>query len=137
MKEKLHTAEHIFYTVLNDKFNVITKAMQLTDVSVRVVYQCTVDLRKYQDELEKEVNQIIMDDYKIINYTLHRTEAQKAVDLSLVPEDAKQVSIYEIVGFNKLACIGPHVKNTSEIGKFKILKIEKKGQNCYSIKFIV
>ena len=70
-------------------------------------------------------------------FEMNRNEANKLVDLSLVSASINRVTIYEIVGFNKLACSGPHVKNTREIGNFKILGIKKKGKNCFSINFAV
>jgi Ser-tRNA(Ala) deacylase AlaX len=33
-----------------------------------------------------------------------------------------------------MACVGPHINNTLEIGKFEILKIKKKGKDAYTIK---
>jgi Ser-tRNA(Ala) deacylase AlaX len=74
---------------------------------------------------------------EVIYYNLERSKAKEIVDLSLVPESIKEIKIYEIVGFNKLACAGPHVKNTKEIGKFEILNIKKKKRNIFSIRFTV
>jgi alanyl-tRNA synthetase len=35
-----------------------------------------------------------------------------------------KVSVYSIRDFSLEICTGPHVKNTSELGKFKIIKEE-------------
>lgn len=137
MKAKLHTAEHILFTTLQNNFSVKTKALQFENDSCRVVYESMSDLRLSFQMLEDNVNSIISNDYEVKNYTLSKEEAVQIIDTSLVPDSMNEISIYEIINFNKLACIGPHVKNTQEIGVFKILKIEKKGQNIYSIKFTV
>lgn len=137
MKASLHTAEHILYSILENKFDAQTKAMELSDDVGRAVYLCADNLGDYQEELETAVNQVISKNCPVINYLLSREAAGKIVDLSLVPESVEEIKIYEIVGFNKLACLGPHVSNTSEIGKFQILKIDKKGKDCFSIKFTV
>ena len=34
------------------------------------------------------------------------------------------VSVYDIPGYSKEICGGPHAKNTGELGKFKIIKEE-------------
>ena len=44
------------------------------------------------------------------------------VDLSKLPEDASEIlRIVRIGDYDACACIGAHVKNTSEIGAFKII----------------
>ena len=87
--------------------------------------------------MEKEVNDIVSGDHEVTFYKLPREKAAKITDLNLVPDSISEVGIYEIAGFNKLACVGPHVKNTKEVGEFNILKIKKSGKGCYSIKFTV
>ena len=47
------------------------------------------------------------------------------------------VSIYSIGDFSKEICTGPHVKNTREIGKFKILKEESSAAGIRRIKAII
>ena len=47
------------------------------------------------------------------------------------------VSVYEINGFSKEICTGPHVKNTKEIGKFKIIKEESSAAGIRRIKAII
>jgi Ser-tRNA(Ala) deacylase AlaX len=137
MKEKLHTADHILFTILDKKFKVKTKAMEFKEDSCRVDYECEQDLRPLKEELEQEVNKIVSESHEVISYKLSRDKAKEITDVSLVPESIKEINIYEIVGFNKIACAGPHAKNTQEIGNFKIIKIEKKGKNCFSIKYTV
>ena len=137
MKERLHTADHILYSILFKRFNAKTKGMEFYEDSCRVDYECEQDLRLVKDELEAEVSKVINESHEVLSYKLPREEAKKHADISLVPESIKEINIYEIVGFNKIACAGPHVKNTKEIGKFNILKIEKKGKNRFSIKYSV
>lgn len=137
MKEKLHTADHILFTLLENKYGAKTKAMGFGDNASRVDYECQTDLILLKNEIEKETNNVINRSLAVKFYELSREEAKKITDLSLVPESAKKIKIYEIVGYNRLACGGPHVKNTKEIGKFKILKIKKKGKNIYSIRYAV
>lgn len=138
MKEKLHTCDHILFTILESKFKAKARALQFNDNSCRAVYICDTDLRLLKTELEDSVNKIINKKLEVINYQLTPQEAAKqGLDLFMVPPDCDQINIYEIIGFNKLACIGPHVTNTGEIKKFIILKIDKKGQNCYAITFTV
>ena len=49
-------------------------------------------------------------------------QAAAIVDLSKLPEDASEtLRIVRIGDYDGCACIGAHVKNTSEIGTFKII----------------
>ena len=137
MKSQLHTTEHILFTTLMKKFSLKTKAMELRDDFCRVAYESDTDLRKFKSELENSVNEVIKKNLSVKSYVIDRSEASNIVGLELVPKNAQKIDVSEIIGFNKLACVGPHVDNTSKIGKFNIIKISKKGKNCYSIKFIV
>ena len=46
------------------------------------------------------------------------------------------VSVYSIGNFSKEICTGPHVKNTKEIGKFKIIKEESSAAGIGRIKAV-
>ena len=49
-------------------------------------------------------------------------QAADIVDLSKLPEDASEtLRIVRVGDYDACACIGAHVKNTAEIGTFKIL----------------
>jgi len=137
MKERLHTADHILNTILEEKHNAKSTGMTSDENIVSVNLETETDLRTIKDQLEKEVNDIIRKGLDVKMYSLPKDEAKKIVDMRFIPESIKDITIYEIVSFNKIACAGPHVKNTKEIGKFKIIEIKKKGRMRYSLKFIV
>lgn len=137
MREKLHTADHILCTVLERDFGAKTKGMEFREKEARITFECIRDLREMRECLEERVNAVIGEERDVILYVLPPEKAKEIVDCSLLPEGVREVKIYEIVGFNKVACMGPHVKNTREIGRFRILKIEKKGRDAYSIFYTV
>lgn len=136
IKARLHSADHILCTLL-EKYGAKTKAMEFKTDSVRITFECETDLREIKEEIENKVNEVISSGSEVINYKLPRNEAEKVADISMVPESVKEITIYEIKGFNKVACGGPHVDNTSEIGKFQIIKIKKKGKNIFSLNYAV
>ena len=49
----------------------------------------------------------------------------------------KKVFVYQIGNFSKEICSGPHVKNTRELGKFKIIKEESSSSGVRRIKAIL
>jgi histidyl-tRNA synthetase len=136
LKSRLHTADHILCTILQEK-GAVTRAMQFKEDTVRITFESSCDLTLLKEELEKKVNEIIWKNFEVIHYTVERKDAEKITDLSMVPESVKNITVYEIKGFNKVACSGPHVNNTKSVGIFRILKIEKKGKNAFSIYYTV
>ena len=72
--------------------------------------------------IELRINQIISDAIPVTIEFMSKEEAAGIVDLSKLPEDASEtLRIVRIGEYDACACIGAHVKNTSETGTFKIL----------------
>ena len=57
--------------------------------------------------------------------------------LFLVKKYDDIVSVYEIDGFSIEVCGGPHVKNTSELGTFKIQKEQASSSGIRRIRAIL
>ena len=73
-------------------------------------------------EIESTVNAVIAQKQDITIEFMTRDEASRLVDLSKLPEDASDtLRIVRIGDYDACACIGAHVKNTSEIGTFKVI----------------
>ncbi len=51
------------------------------------------------------------------------------------PPNLATLRIVEIVGFDKQAAGGTHVKNLKEVGKIELIKTENKGKNNRRIYF--
>lgn len=76
-------------------------------------------------EIECKVNEVIAQNLPITTSFVLRTEAPESVDLSKLPDDASETLRIVYVGdYDICACIGLHVSNTSEIGKFKIISTD-------------
>ena len=76
-------------------------------------------------EIENRVNEIINQNLPITSAFVSRQEVPECVDLSKLPEDASETLRLVYVGdYDICACIGLHVENTSEIGKFKIISAD-------------
>jgi len=72
-------------------------------------------------ELSDRVNEIIDQHLKITIEHMTREEAGKLVDLTKLPEDASEtLRIVKVGEYDACACIGQHVRNTSEIGRFEV-----------------
>ena len=73
-------------------------------------------------QIEAKVNAEISKNQDVTIEFINRKQAAAIVDLSKLPEDASEtLRIVRIGDYDACACIGAHVKNTSEIGTFKII----------------
>ena len=73
-------------------------------------------------EIERTVNEVISRNLDITIDFVSRAEAAAIVDLGKLPEDVSEtLRIVRVGDYDACACIGAHVKNTTEIGTFKIL----------------
>ncbi len=73
-------------------------------------------------ELTNKVNEVIENHLPVTIDFLKREEAAQLVDLSKLPADATEtLRIIRVGEYDACACIGQHVENTSEIGKFEII----------------
>lgn len=72
--------------------------------------------------IESRVNEVIAAALPVTIEFMTREQAAGIVDLSKLPADASEtLRIVRIGDYDACACIGAHVKNTSEIGTFRIL----------------
>ena len=72
--------------------------------------------------IEAAVNEVIGRHLDVTVDYMPRSEAAAIVDLSKLPEYASEtLRIVRVGDYDACACIGAHVKNTAEIGTFKIL----------------
>ena len=72
-------------------------------------------------ELQNKVNEIIRLNLPVTIEFMNREDAGKLVDLTKLPEEAsKTLRIVRIGDYDTCACIGQHVKNTSDLGRFEI-----------------
>jgi Ser-tRNA(Ala) deacylase AlaX len=72
--------------------------------------------------IQKQVNEVIDRHLPVYEELMSREEAAKAADLSKLSAEASDtLRIIRIGDYDACACIGQHVENTSEIGKFEII----------------
>lgn len=82
----------------------------------------TAPTQEQMDKVESEVNRIIEANLPITEEQLPKTEAAQFVDLSKLPANAPEtIRVVKVGDYDACACIGPHVSNSGEVGKFKII----------------
>lgn len=128
--EPSHTAEHILNRTMVNMFGCprsrnahIERKKSKCDY---ILGACPTDGQVAA--IESKVNEVIAAAMTVTVDFMSRAEAASIVDLSKLPEDASDtLRIVRIGDYDACACIGAHVKNTSEIGTFKILSHDFNG----------
>jgi misacylated tRNA(Ala) deacylase len=72
--------------------------------------------------LEEQVNRVIQADMPVNEEFMPRAEAERSFNLERLPEEAGDIlRIIRIGDYDACPCIGPHVKSTAGIGRFRII----------------
>lgn len=122
--EPAHTAEHILNQTMVRMFDCprsrnahIERKKSKCDY---ILASCPTDEQVVA--IEAKVNEVIAEGLPVTIEFMSREKAAGIVDLSKLPDDVSEtLRIVRIGDYDACACIGAHVRNTSEIGTFKIL----------------
>lgn len=143
-KMRLHTAAHILSSVLYNKYNALITGGEITPEYARDDFNIEGDMsqvRKAFEDAVAEVNSIASRGIEVKVYWLPREEALKIPGITKLAERAPPnlpvLRIVEIPDVDVQADGGPHVRNTAEIGRVNILKIENRGRGKKRIYYTV
>lgn len=139
---RLHTAAHLLLAairkVLKDN-SISQKGSNITPERLR--FDFTYPRRLTEEELkaiEEEVNSNIKKGCNVIREEMPLEEAKKrGISGAFENKYGEIVSVYTIGECSKEICAGPHVKNTCDLGKFKIIKEESSSSGVRRIKGIL
>ncbi|OGZ64674.1 MAG: hypothetical protein A3A98_01605 [Candidatus Staskawiczbacteria bacterium RIFCSPLOWO2_01_FULL_40_39] len=140
---KLHTAHHLLLAVLGELFGKTVKQKGSNINQERLRIDFSFD-RKLTDEekkkIEARVNEKIQEGLLVVKREMPKEEAEKiGAEMEFGVKYGNTVLVYFIEDkkgnvFSKEFCGGPHVSNTSELGKFKIMKEEAVSAGVRRIK---
>ena len=120
----MHTAEHILNATMVRLFGCPrSRNAHIERKKSKCDYQLAEAPSDAQvAQIESIVNEVIARNLDVTVEYLTHAEAAGIVDLSKLPEGVSEtLRIVRVGDFDACACAGAHVKNTSEIGTFKIL----------------
>jgi alanyl-tRNA synthetase len=140
--KKLHTVTHLLNEALrrvlkDDK--IIQKGSNITPERLR--FDFNFDRKLSEGEIKKIkdiVNEKIKAGLQVKKEEMTLEEAKKKNAQGVFEHKyAERVSVYSIENFSTEICGGPHVKNTNELGKFKIIKEESSAAGIRRIKAVL
>lgn len=142
---KYHTTTHLLHQALRAVLgtHVFQKGSNITPERLRFDFSHTQKMTPEEvQEVEELVNEKIREDLAVTYEDVPREEAERRGAVGLFGEKyGDTVRIYQIgAGEKKFSvefCGGPHVKNTSELGHFKIVKEEAVAQGVRRIKAVL
>jgi alanyl-tRNA synthetase len=137
---KLHTATHLLHQALREILGEHVQQMGSDITPERLRFDFLHNQKMTPEEIKKVenlINQKINEDLEVKREEMFYREAIKAGALAFFKEKYPEiVSVYSVGNFSKEICAGPHVKKTSEIGGFKIIKEESAGAGIRRIRAV-
>ncbi|MCH7973346.1 MAG: hypothetical protein IH949_05590 [Bacteroidetes bacterium] len=121
---KMHSTEHLLNQTMVRMFNKGRSfSAHIEKKKSKVDYHFDRVLTENEiAEIQKRVNDIIKSNLDVREEFYPKEEAEKKFNLSKLPESAgDNIRIIHIGDYDSCPCIGNHVKNTNEIGEFKII----------------
>jgi misacylated tRNA(Ala) deacylase len=139
---RLHTAAHIVEAILFERFGVKITGGHITPEYAKKDFDLAVsNWKEIIEEAVAEANKIVEKEIEVKIYYLSREEALNIPGIvklaTRLPPSVDKLRIVEIPGVDIQADGGPHVKNTREIGKIKILQIDNRGKHRRRLYFTV
>ena len=141
IETKYHTATHLLNAALKVVvgLDVHQKGSNITDERMRFDFSCD---HKLSDE-EKQKTEDLVNEWinKGLDVTVEEMKKEDAIksgaECMFIEKYPDIVTVYSIGDISKELCGGPHVKNTSQLGHFKIKKEEASSAGVRRIKAIL
>ena len=144
---RYHTAQHLLSAYLLDTYGAETTGNQLYDDHAHL--DCAYDRFTETDlaDIEAGLNALVVDERDVTWYELDRETAEQELDpdrtrINLLPASITELRIVEIAGgsesetpFDRTACAGTHVENTTQIGAITVTKRQTQGSEHERIHF--
>ncbi len=138
---KLHTATHLLAEALRRvlKKDIVQKGSNITPERLR--FDFNFDRKLTEEEIKKVENLVNKKIQEGLPVTKEEMPLEKAREIGAQgvfgEKYGDRVYVYSIGDFSKEICGGPHVKNTKELGKFKIVKQKSVAAGVRRIKAIL
>ena len=141
IETKYHTATHLLNAALKIVVGPDThqRGSNITSERMRFDFNCDHKLTdEEKNRVEELVNKLIDEGLDVTVTKMKKEDALKSgAECMFIEKYPDIVTVYSIGDISKELCGGPHVKNTSELGHFKIKKEEASSAGIRRIKAIL
>jgi misacylated tRNA(Ala) deacylase len=130
---RTHTALHVLCGVIWNEWSVPVTGGNMEPLSARMDFELDPTPEGFGSRVEELVAAELAADRPIEVSFIPRAEAvlDEALvrtKVSLVPESVAEIRVVDIVGLDKQADGGTHVRSTGEVGGVRVVKTESKGK---------
>jgi misacylated tRNA(Ala) deacylase len=130
---RTHTALHVLCGVIWNRWGKAVTGGNMEPLAARMDFEFDPLPAGFGADVESVVNTELAADHAIEVSFLPRREALADADLirtkvNLIPESVTEIRVVDIVGLDKQADGGTHVRSTSEVGRVVVTKTESKGK---------
>ena len=141
IETRYHTATHLLNAALKEVVdkNIHQRGSNITVERMRFDFNCDHKLTDEEKmKVEDLVNKWIDEGLDVRVDEMSKQDAiTSGAECMFIEKYPDIVTVYSIGDISKELCGGPHVKNTKEIGKFKIIKEEASSAGVRRIKAVI
>jgi misacylated tRNA(Ala) deacylase len=139
---RTHTAMHVLCGVIWNEWGKAVTGGNMEPHSARMDFEFDPLPEGFGTTIEEKVNFELAAARPIEISFLPRATAVRDEDLirtkvNLIPESVDRIRVVDIVGLDKQADGGTHVRKTDEVGRIRVLKTESKGKGNKRIRIEV
>jgi misacylated tRNA(Ala) deacylase len=139
---RTHTALHVLCGVIWNEWRVPVTGGNMEPLSARMDFEFDPLPEGFGPRVEELVNAELARARPIEVGFLPRDAAIADEDLirtkvNLIPESVKEIRVVDIVGLDRQADGGTHVRSTDEVGRIRVTKTESKGKGNKRIRLEV
>ncbi len=139
---RTHTALHVLCGVIWNEWRVPVTGGNMEPLSARMDFEFDPLPDGFADRVEALVNAELRADRPVEVSFLPRGVAVTDEDLirtkvSLIPDSVAEIRVVDIVGLDKQADGGTHVRSTAEVGRIRVVKVENKGKGNKRVRLVV
>jgi misacylated tRNA(Ala) deacylase len=130
---RTHTALHVLCGVIWNEWRVPVTGGNMEPLAARMDFEFDPVPDGFGPRIEELVNAELAADRPIEVQFLPRDTAVQDADLirtkvNMIPESVSEIRVVDIVGLDKQADGGTHVRSTAEVGRITVTKLENKGK---------
>jgi misacylated tRNA(Ala) deacylase len=139
---RTHSALHVLCGVIWNEWAKAVTGGNMEPLSARMDFEFDPLPDGFGARVEEQVNAELAADRPIEVTFLPRDTAVLDEDLirtkvNLIPDSVKEIRVVNIVGLDKQADGGTHVRSTGEVGRIRVVKTESKGKGNKRIRLEV